>query len=340
MSKRLLVVGAGLSGAVAARLHLDAGWDVEVLETQLHTGGLCHDRLDDRTGLRVHTFGPHVLHTDDAEVWKFLGQFSNLRRYEHKVLANTRIGRIPVPFNLTAARKFYAHYGRPAGPRDILDLIFRGYSSKQWGMDFEQLPPAITSRVPKLRENEDDRYFTSEFQGLPDDEGYAGIFSRLLSGAEVRHGVPADLWRAVWRGGYFDRLVYTGRLDLFFGLQVLNYRGVRIVHSHSRRKLPAVTVNECQAEIPFTRRTDNRFFSTDVDVDTTVITTEYPGVGAGYLECYPQNWGADQEAANCLLKQVDQLPNIFLLGRMARYRYMDMDTTIHEVLSTFADTEI
>ena len=135
-----VIVGAGLSGITAARLLQDAGWQVEIFERRGYIGGNCVDHVDSSTGVMVHDHGPHIFHTHMEPVWKFVNQFAKFNSYEHKVMANTKAGLMPVPFNDVSVKIL----GHKPEPEEIQDLIFRDYSEKMWGKPWSELPESVT----------------------------------------------------------------------------------------------------------------------------------------------------------------------------------------------------
>ena len=321
---KVLVVGSGMSGSTAARLLHDAGHEVLVLESRPHIGGNCADEL--RDGVRLHTYGPHLFHTSDARVWSFLGRFTEWTSYRHRVVADTRLGRIPIPWN----RRSEALVGRALTDDEIRDLIFVDYSRKQWGVPWEQMPAAITGRVPTRRDNDDDRYFTDTFQGQPKD-GYAALFERLLSGIPVETGTPAEAWRD--RAERADLVIYTGKLDDCFHRVhgPLPYRSLRFEHTRARARLPHAVINQCN-RLPFTRVYDHRWFSEDPDKGPapgtepgTIITREYPEThDESNLPFYPMPFGDGMERSAAYRKLAAAQTRMVFLGRLATYAYLDM----------------
>ncbi len=237
MSYDAVVVGAGFAGSVVAeRLATQHRARVLVLDRRQHIGGNTYDEYDP-AGVLVHRYGPHIFHTNSAEIFEYLSGFTRWRPYEHRVLAAVRDRLVPIPINrttintlfglqLTTADDMEAFYAarRESGPtprtsedvvvqgvgRELYEVFFRGYTRKQWGLDPRELDASVTARVP-ARTNEDDRYFTDQFQAMP-AEGYTALFQRLLSHPliEVRTGVDFHDIRDELDYG---ELVYTGPVD-------------------------------------------------------------------------------------------------------------------------------
>jgi len=333
---KTLIIGSGMSGATAARLLADGGHGVQVLECRDHAGGNCHD--EDQGGVRLHQYGPHLFHTNDEQVWNFLSRFTAWTDYRHRVVADTRLGRISIPYNLRTE----AQLGRRLTDEEIRDLVFVEYSSKQWGVPWEEMPAAITGRVPTRRENDDDGYFTDRFQGQPKD-GYAALFERMLEGIPVQLGVEKDAWRKEAAGA--DLVIYTGKIDEYFGYchGQLPYRSLRFEHTRTTERLPHAVINQCNA-LPWTRIYDHRWFSEsagqagalidkaktglvtgDALPQETVITKEYPMAHDRTNDpYYPMPFGEGMALYQRYKEFADAEPRTIFLGRLATYSYLDM----------------
>lgn len=321
---KALVIGSGMSGATAARLLADEGHEVGVLECRDHAGGNCYDeRLDN--GVMLHKYGPHLFHTNDEKVWHFLSRFTEWTDYRHRVVADTRLGRISIPYNLRTE----AQVGRRLTDGEIRDLVFVEYSAKQWGVPWAEMPSAITGRVPTRRENEDDGYFTDRFQGQPKD-GYAAMFARMLEGIPVRLGVEKEAWRAEAAGA--DLVIYTGKVDEYFGYRYgrLPYRSLRFEHTPTMERLPHAVINQCNS-LPWTRMYDHRWFSGEAGNDAarppeeTVITKEYPLEHGGTNDpYYPMPFGEGMALYQQYKALAEAEPRTIFMGRLATYSYLDM----------------
>ena len=233
-----IVIGSGLSGTTASRLLADNGVAVNILESRSHASGNCRDTV--QNGTQVHRYGPHLFHTNDVEVWEFLSRFTEWMSYQHKVVADTGLGRISIPYT----HKATAQLGRELSDEEIRNLIFVDYSEKQWGVPWAALPAAITGRVPSRRDNADDRYFTDKYQAQP-KEGYSKMFERMLEGIPAHLGAGKDEWRKHARNA--DLVIYTGKIDEYFNYCYgrLPYRSLRFEHFWSPERLPHAVINQC-----------------------------------------------------------------------------------------------
>lgn len=313
---KILIIGAGISGSTAARLLADASHELAVWESRSHIGGNCYD--ENVGGVKVHRYGPHLFHTNNEAVWNFLSRFTEWKAYEHKVVADTALGRISIPYS----KKTEEQIGRVLSDTEIRDLIFVDYSEKQWGVRWNELPDAIKNRVPTRRNNDDERYFTDEYQGQPSD-GYHALFKKMLEGISVELGVEKNAWRK--NLGHYDWVIYTGKIDEYFDCVYgkLPYRSLRFEHEKSRHRLPHAVINQCN-DVPFTRIYDHAYFLGE-EPDETVITREFPQAHDETNEpFYPMPFGAGMEIYLKYKQLARQEKNTIFLGRLATYSYLDM----------------
>ena len=356
----VMIVGAGFAGSVLAeRLAAGSGQTVLVVDRRPHIGGNAYDHLDD-AGVLIHEYGPHIFHTNSAEVFAYLSRFTRWRPYEHRVLAQVGDLRVPMPINRTTlnlllgldlqsddqAAAFLASRAEPVSVvktsedvvvsaigRELYETFFRGYTRKQWGLDPSELDKSVTSRVP-TRTNTDDRYFTDTFQAMP-LEGYTAMFERMLDhpNIEVRTGVEyADIAKVVAH----DRLIFTGPIDEFFDYRYgrLPYRSLEFRHETLNQETfqPTANVNYPDEATPFTRITEYKHLTGQRHPQTS-ITYEYPrSEGDPY---YPIPRGENHD----LYKRYEALaagrPDVSFVGRLATYRYYNMDQVVGQALATW-----
>ncbi len=355
-----LVVGAGFSGAVIAERLASAGRRVLVVDRREHIGGNAHDHPDEH-GVLVHRYGPHIFHTNSARVWRYLSRFTDWRPYEHKVLAEIEGRLVPVPFNLNSLHALFpavraarleqllcATFGygarvpilklretRSTELRELADYVyhqvFLGYTTKMWGLPPEDLSPAVTARVP-VAVSHDDRYFQDTYQAMP-AAGYTALFSRLLDqpGITVRTGVDffTERHRITAR-----RIIYTGPVDAWFDYRYgpLPYRSLRFEHAHRAdcdRHQATGTVNFPDLR-PETRTTEFKYLTGQPHSGTSLVT-EYPRAEGPPYYPIPH---PDCEAVYQRYKQrVTREPKVLFLGRLATYRYYNMDQVIAAALA-------
>ncbi len=356
----VLVVGAGFAGAVMAeRLAADAGLQVLVVDRRPHIAGNAFDRRDD-AGVLIHQYGPHIFHTNSQDVAAYLSRFTDWRPYEHRVLADVDGRLVPMPINRTTlnalydldlttdqdAAAFLATRAEPVDPirtsedvvvnaigRELYETFFRGYTRKQWGLDPSELDKSVTARVP-TRTSDDDRYFTDSFQAMP-AAGYTAMFERMLDhpNIEVLLGVDFATVRDVVD---FDELVFSGPIDEYFGHRFgkLPYRSLRFVHeTHAvERFQPVATINYPAERVPYTRVTEYKHLTGQV-APATSITYEYPAAeGDPY---YPIPRAENQRLFKRYEAMADAEEGVTFVGRLATYRYYNMDQVVGQALATY-----
>jgi len=357
-----LVVGAGFAGSVIAeRLASQHGGRVLVIDKRPHIAGNAYDEPNE-AGILYHKYGPHIFHTNSDKVVDYLSEFTEWRPYEHRVRAVVRDKLVPIPINRTTlnelfgldlktdeeAANYLASRAEPvddiqtsedvvinAVGRELYELFFQGYTRKQWGLDPSELDKSVTARIP-TRTNTDDRYFTDTFQAMPKD-GYTAMFENILANPliEVRTGVDfrdlKDRWKDI-----ADHLVYTGPIDEYFGHRYgkLPYRSLKFDHQTLERERfqETGTVNYPAPDVPYTRISEYKHL-TGQEAARTTITYEYPSAeGDPY---YPIPRPENQELFKRYEALADQTDDVTFVGRLATYRYYNMDQIVGQALATF-----
>ncbi|MEA3012302.1 MAG: UDP-galactopyranose mutase [Sphingomonadales bacterium] len=355
-----LVVGAGFAGSVLAeRLASQHGARILVVDKRPHVGGNAYDHLDE-AGVLIHQYGPHIFHTNSDEIVDYLSHFTEWRPYEHRVLAEVRGQLVPIPINRTTLNLLFgldlrsddeaaAYLASRAEPvetiatsedvvvsavgRELYELFFQGYTRKQWGVDPSQLDKSVTARIP-TRTNTDDRYFADKHQIMP-KEGYTAMFNRMLDHPLIDVLLSTD-YREIADEIEAGHLIYTGPIDEYFGCRYgkLPYRSLRFEHKlvDAERFQPVATVNYPDPQVPYTRITEYKHLTGQQHPQTSV-TYEYPsGEGDPY---YPIPRAENQ----ALFKRYEALaletPGVTFVGRLATYRYYNMDQVVGQALSVF-----
>jgi len=354
-----LVVGAGFAGSVLAERLASQGQKVLIIDRRPHIGGNAYDRLDE-AGVLIHQYGPHIFHTNSAEIFDYLSRFTKWRPYEHRVLAQVNDRLVPMPINRTTlnalygldlrsdeqAEAFLASRAEPverirtsedvvvnAVGRELYETFFRGYTRKQWGLDPSELDKSVTARVP-TRTNTDDRYFTDAFQAMPLD-GYTRMFENMLEHENIHIETGVE-YRDVVDDVLHDRLVFTGPIDEFFDHRYgeLPYRSLRFRHEtlDQEQFQPVATVNYPDEATPYTRITEYKHL-TGQSHPRTSITYEYPAAEGDPYYPIPR---AENQA---LFKKYEALaatrPEVTFVGRLATYRYYNMDQVTGQALATW-----
>jgi len=355
-----LVVGAGFAGAVLAeRLASQHGAHVLVVDKRPHIGGNAYDRLDD-AGVLIHQYGPHIFHTNSDEIVDYLSQFTAWRPYEHRVLAEVRGKLVPIPINRTTLNSLFdlnlgtdeeaaAYLASRAEPvaeirtsedvvvsavgRELYELFFQGYTRKQWGVDPSALDKSVTARIP-TRTNTDDRYFGDKHQIMPAD-GYSAMFNRMLDHPSIDVLLSTD-YRDIAGEVEADHLIFTGPIDEYFGFRYgkLPYRSLRFEHKvvDAERFQAFATVNYPDSDVPYTRITEYKHLTGQQHARTS-ITYEYPSAeGDPY---YPVPRAENQALFKRYEALADACRDVTFVGRLATYRYYNMDQVVGQALATF-----
>jgi UDP-galactopyranose mutase len=353
----VLVVGAGFAGSVIAERCAAAGRTVLVIDKRKHIGGNAFDELDQH-GVLVHRYGPHIFHTNSVSVSDYLSAFTDWIPYDHRVLAKLGTELYPIPINQTTVNKLYGLSLDEAGVaaffertrelcnpiqtsedvvlssvgRDLCDKFFRGYTRKQWGLNLSELSASVAARIP-VRTNTDDRYFTDSFQKMPAD-GYTKLFARMLDHHNIRVQLSTD-FREFRKHSSWNLLFYTGQIDEYFEFRLgkLPYRSLRFEHEH----MPAVdqfqpvgTVNYPN-EQDFTRITEFKHLTRQKHSGTSIVR-EYPqDKGDPY---YPVPRPENQELFQKYSALSAKERNVLFVGRLAQYRYYNMDQVVVAALKT------
>lgn len=357
-----LVVGAGFAGSVIAeRLASQHGARVLLIDRRPHIGGNAYDEPNE-AGILYHKYGPHIFHTNSQQVVDYLSQFTKWRPYEHRVQADVRGQLVPIPINRTTLNMLFglnlqtdedaaAYLASRAEPvdeirtsedvvinavgRELYELFFRGYTRKQWGLDPSELDKQVTSRIP-TRTNTDDRYFSDSFQAMPLD-GYTRMFERMLDHPLIEKRLGTDF--AELKAEAFelaDHLIYTGPIDEYFDFRFgkLPYRSLKFDHQTLEKEQfqQVAVVNYPSEQVPFTRISEYKHL-TGQRSPVTTVTYEYPSAeGDPY---YPIPRPENQELFKRYEALADATDNVTFVGRLATYRYYNMDQIVGQALATF-----
>jgi UDP-galactopyranose mutase len=354
-----MVVGAGFAGCVIAeRLARIAGRKVLIVERRPHIGGNAYDHYDDG-GILVHRYGPHIFHTNSRHVFDYLSRFTEWRPYEHRVRVSVDGQVVPFPINLDTINTLYGlrlnsaevqrYFESVAEPvaevktsedvivskvgRELYEKFFKHYTRKQWAMDPSELDAQVTARVP-VRTNRDDRYFSDTYQAMP-LRGYTRMFERMLDHPGIQILLNAD-YRDVAAQIPYANLIYTGPIDEFFDFRFgrLPYRSLQFRHQTLDTPVyqPAPVVNYPN-EHPYTRVTEFKYL-TGQEHPKTSIVYEYPqDDGDPY---YPVPRPENAELYRKYKALADVTPGVHFVGRLATYRYYNMDQVVAQALTTFA----
>ena len=354
-----LIVGAGFAGSILAeRLARGSNKKVLLCDKRSHIGGNAYDEYD-RHGILVHRYGPHIFHTNSREVYEYLSRFTEWRPYEHRVRASVDGMTVPIPINLDTinelygmelncreAEKFLASLAEPRATvttsedvvvskvgRKLYEKFFRGYTRKQWGLDPSELDSSVLARVP-VRTNRDDRYFTDMYQVMPLD-GYTRMFERMLDHPNIKILLNAD-YREIKNQFRFSEVIYTGQIDEFFDFRYGNlpYRSLRFKHETKDcefyQQAPVVNYPN---EHAYTRVTEFKYLTGQKHPKSSIVF-EFPCADGDPYYPVPQKQNAELYARYKAL--ADSTPGVYFVGRLATYKYYNMDQVAAQALSTYA----
>lgn len=365
-----LIVGAGFTGAtVAERIASQLDKKVLVIDRRDHIGGNAYDRYDDN-GILLSQYGPHIFHTSSKKVWDYLSAFTEWRPYVHKVLASIDGHLVPLPFNLTSLHTLFPasqasrleallveHFGlgsqvpvlrfmQSTEPElkqlaeFVYEKVFHGYTLKQWELRPDQLDPGVTGRVP-VQVSRDDRYFQDTYQATP-THGYTELFRRMLDHPNITVRLDAD-FREVAAEIEYERMVYTGEIDSFFNYchGELPYRSLRFEFRVLDQEWhqPVATVNYPN-EFDYTRITEQKWITGQQNPKTALVV-EYPmrHVPGQTEPYYPVPRDDNRERYALYAKEAARLDGkVLFAGRLADYKYYNMDQAVARALSLFEKT--
>jgi UDP-galactopyranose mutase len=353
-----LIVGAGFAGSVLAeRLANGSGKKVLICDKRPHIGGNAYDHYNDE-GILVHKYGPHIFHTNSAEVFDYLTRFTEWRPYEHKVLACVDGQNVPIPINLDTVNKLYglnltsfevqAFFDKMREPvehirtsedvvvnavgRELYEKFFRNYTRKQWGMDPSELDASVTARVP-TRTNRDDRYFTDTFQAMP-KHGYTRMFEKMLDHPNIKVMLNTD-YKEIMNEIDYREMIYTGPVDSFFDYRYgkLPYRSLEFKHeTHTTETFQEAPVVNYPNGQPYTRVTEFKYL-TGQKHEKTSIVYEYPQAEGDPYYPVPKKENADLYTKYKNLADAES--KVHFVGRLATYKYYNMDQIVAQALTTY-----
>ena len=359
-----LVVGSGLFGSVFAHEARAHGASVLVVDKRPNVGGNVY--TENVEGINVHVYGAHIFHTNDRRVWNYITQFAEFNRFTNSPVANYRGELYSLPFNMYTFNKMWGVVtpeeaeaiirqqrseikGTPRNleeqvisivGRDIFETLIKGYTEKQWGRDCRNLPAFIIKRIP-VRFTFDNNYFNALWQGIPIG-GYTKMIEKLLDGVEIRLNTDY-LEQKAELDALAERVVYTGPIDAFFGYRLgyLEYRSVRFENELLDKPnfQGNAAVNYTDRETPWTRIIEHKWFefgkdAQGRDLPKTVISREYSSEWKpGDEPYYPVNDDRNGELYEKYRQLAEQEHNVIFGGRLAQYRYYDMDQVIAEALN-------
>ncbi|MCL2181943.1 MAG: UDP-galactopyranose mutase [Chitinispirillia bacterium] len=354
-----LFVGAGFFSATAANVLTGRGKRCLIIDRRNHIAGNCFTGEQD--GINIHTYGAHIFHTDNRDVWSFVNKFADFNKYINSPIANFNGRLYNLPFNMNTFCRIWPGVVTPSQAReriaeqsqeitatpqnleeqavslvgrDIYELLIKGYTEKQWGRSCVDLPASIIKRIP-VRFIYDNNYYDDRYQGIPAG-GYTRMIDKMLAGTEVRLNCDYFTDKDAL-DNCADKIIFTGMIDEFFGCRFgkLAYRTLRF--EHESLAIPNyqgnAVINYTDSETPYTRIIEHKHFEFGTQ-PSTVITKEFPAeYTPGCEPYYPVNDDANTSLYNKYHALAKSLSKVIFGGRLGTYRYLDMDDTVEAALS-------
>ena len=360
--QNLLMVGAGLSGAVIGRTLAEAGHKVTIVDTRDHIAGNCHTERDADSGVMVHVYGPHIFHTDDEQVWDYVNRFQRFMPYKNRVKTTSRGQVFSLPVNLHTINQFFDKTMRPdeahafitqeqadtsiTDPqtfeeqamrfvgKDLYEAFFKGYTMKQWGCHPSELPASILKRLP-VRFNYDDNYFFHKFQGMPEN-GYTEMVAGILDHPNITVHLSTSFERS--QVDDYDHVFYSGQLDGYYGYDLgrLGYRTLDFERfTYDGDYQGCAVMNYGEVDVPYTRITEHKHFSPWETHEGSVCYKEFSReCGEQDIPYYPIRLMDEKDMLQDYVTRAKAETKVTFVGRLGTYRYLDMDVTIREALDT------
>lgn len=358
----ILIVGAGFSGAVIANMLAQKNIKCLVIDKRNHIGGNCHTERDLKTNVMVHRYGPHIFHTDNAEVWKYLNNFGTIMSYTNRVKSVSNNKLYSMPINLSTINQFYEKNFSPneaktfvnniadrsiSEPKnfqeqamkfigkELYNAFLKGYTEKQWGIDPRKIPASVLKRLP-VRFNFNDNYFFHKYQGIP-KHGYTQIIKSILAHPSIQ--LKLNTCFADLDLSEFEYIFFSGPIDEFFHYKLgcLEYRTLDFEEQHHcvNDFQGTAVINYGDRNIPYTRISEHKHFAPWEIENTngTVIFKEYSRkFTRGDIEYYPIRLAQGHTLVDKYKMMARKCSNVSFVGRLGTYRYLDMDVTISDAI--------
>lgn len=355
MNYKYVVIGAGISGmTIAERLSSELGENVLVIEKRQEIGGNIYDYYNEY-GILVHKYGPHIFHTNNKEVWDYISKFTSWIYYHHRVKAYVDGNYISIPINLQTLNQYYnlnlsinemQSFIENLIPnntiannaedfiinkigKELYQKIYANYTWKQWGLPAKELSEDIVKRLP-IRNNLDTRYFSDKYQGIPTN-GYTNIFNNMLKNKNIKILLNTD-YKEIIDCINYETLIYTGPIDYYFNYKYgkLKYRSIRFeFETFNKENYQSCATINYPNDYDFTRITEFKHL-TGQNINLTTIVKEYPDDNGE--ELYPINTSKYNDTLSKYLEEA-KLINTYFVGRLAEYKYYNMDSAIERALS-------
>jgi UDP-galactopyranose mutase len=368
MQYDIVIVGAGISGATLAERYATVlNKEVLVLEKRNHIGGNCYDYYDE-AGILVSKYGAHLFHTNHEDVWEYIHRFSDWHPYTHKVLSFVDGKLVPIPVNITTVNMLFnlnmttedqmrkwlnEHQIKNDHPKNgkeaalarvgevLYEKMFRTYTKKQWDKFPEELDASVLNRVP-VRTNFDDRYFSDKYQAQP-AKGYTKVFEKMLDHPNIVVKLDTDFFNERQNLSGYEKLFYTGPIDQFFDFKFsvkrkLEYRSINFVQETYEKEFfqSNSVINYPGDDVGYTRIVEYKHITGQKSNYTTIAKEFTVDTGEPY---YPVPNPDNQAIYDLYRQEADKLTNVHFVGRLANYKYFNMDEAFKNALELFKRLE-
>lgn len=363
-SNQIVIIGAGISGSVLAERYASVGKKVLMIEKRNHLGGNCFDYIN-KDGILVSEYGAHLFHTNYKDVWQYVQQFSDWVPHKHKVLAFVDGELVSVPVNITTVNKIFnlniqneqemrkwleknqlklAPGKNPKNSEEVIlnrvgrilyEKLFKNYTKKQWDKYPTELNPSVLARIP-VRNNFEDGYFSDKYQAQPVG-GFTRIFEKMLNHPNIRVMLSIDFFKIKDQLGDYEKLFYTGPIDRFFNNKKLEYRSLDFqFETFNQEFFQENSVINYPNDFDFTRIVEYKYITGQKHSKTT-ISKEYSRTkGEPY---YPVPTLRNQRLYKKYKRETEGLKNVYFVGRLAEYKYINMDEAFKNALDLFERLE-
>ena len=367
MKVDILIIGAGISGATLAERYANAGKQVLIIEKRDHIAGNCYDHYD-QNGILVSKYGAHLFHTNDDEVWEYVNRFAEWYPWEHRVIARVDGKTVPIPVNISTVNILFDEkleteddmkqwleqnrisFDQPTNGEEavlnrvgpvLYDKVLKHYTKKQWDKYPAELHASVLERIP-VRSNYDDRYFSDKYQALPKG-GYTKVFESMLDHPNITVLLNTDYFDVKDQYEGYEKLFYTGPVDRFFEFEEeltekLEYRSINFVTEHIDAEYyqENSVVNYPGREVDFTRIVEYKHFGNQKSDKTSIVKEYTVDEGDPY---YPVPNEKNQLIYEKYKAKADQLTDVYFVGRLANYKYFNMDQAFKNALDLYKTLE-
>jgi len=358
-----LIVGCGLSGAVIAeRIANKLNNKVTIIEKRHHIGGNCYDFIDNETGILMNKYGAHLFHTNNEKVWNYINTFDKWIRWEHKVISYTDDKYVTIPVNISTINELCnenlqnendvnkwleknqikydkinnsEEMAKSRIGNELYDKLIKDYTFKQWDKYPNELDKSVLERIP-IRSNFDTRYFNDKYQALP-HKGYTHFFQKMLDNKNIDIKLNTDYFEYIKDNNY-DVIIFTGPIDSYFSnLEKLEYRSIDFdvkIIKNTKYYQPNSVVNYPSKNFPYTRIVEYKHFLNQKSDDTIIVSEKTNNYGEPYYPV-PNKKNLELYEKYKILAKNEESKNIFFVGRLANYKYFNMDEAISNSLEFF-----